>query len=733
MAPKPLQYEPFASAVDSTFWHALAALKLNVFKLDDAPVPIEARYGPGRLVAKQSFGDQDVALPARLSLSGQEAFAAVDSADPGSESTPADPEDPLSRNWTPLEFDSSGTLHNKNTVEDFKAVDKAALLKEAGEKMFSIIANDPRAIMTRPSLLVPFVLLTFADLKKFKFFFWFAFPALVPKEAYTVSRTASVKEEWGLVHLQSLREKFLAMRKASGHGDVGFFLVRRRGGSDPTDIIVAALSEYDSILSSLQPDERLHLGFVDPSGLPHNPGWPLRNFLFFAANVWGLRSASVVCFRDLYDRPDMPGSVVCEVQMSEEPAGKVCPDVVGWERNAAGQLAPRLADLGQVMDPRRLMDSAVDLNLRLMRWRAVPSLRLREISEARCLLLGAGTLGCYVARTLMGWGVRDITFVDYGRVSYSNPVRQPLFEFDDAKGGGKEKAKAAADALKRIYPGMNAEGHNLSIPMPGHPPSDTAKTGEEVAKLEALVDACDVIFLLTDSRESRWLGTVLGRAKGKIVINAALGFDSYLVMRHGGQAADSNPTVGGGSHPPGLVPGSELGCYFCNDVVAPADSLSDRTLDQQCTVTRPGVAALAGALAAELLVSVVNHPDGIFAPAFASSDPAAAVPASATTALGVVPHQIRGFLGQFSTMSIVGRRFTECTACSDKVIEEYLRNGYGFFLKAFQDPKYIEELTGLAELHKATEAADAGDWDVDDDEDPDFEDLGSAGEAADEE
>ena len=29
----------------------------------------------------------------------------------------------------------------------------------------------------------------------------------------------------------------------------------------------------------------------------------------------------------------------------------------------------------------------------------------------------------------MGWGVRKITFVDNAKVSYSNPVRQPLFTF----------------------------------------------------------------------------------------------------------------------------------------------------------------------------------------------------------------------------------------------------------------------------------------------------------------
>jgi hypothetical protein len=58
----------------------------------------------------------------------------------------------------------------------------------------------------------------------------------------------------------------------------------------------------------------------------------------------------------------------------------------------------------------------------------------------------------------------------------------------------------------------------------------------------------------------------------KPAINIALGFDSLLVMRQGPRSDGA----------------ARLGCYFCNDIVAPCDSTRDRTLDQQCTVRAPG-------------------------------------------------------------------------------------------------------------------------------------------------
>ena len=135
---------------------------------------------------------------------------------------------------------------------------------------------------------------------------------------------------------------------------------------------------------------------------------------------------------------------------------------------------------------------------------------------------------------MLGWGFQHITFVDNGRVSYSNPVRQPLYEFSDAfrEGQALLKTEAAVVSLKKIFPGVQACGEYLSIPMPGHCDTDSVshsatyttilgimteialfflvfwQSDEEIRKdalrLLDLIRSHDVVFLLTDTRE-RWV------------------------------------------------------------------------------------------------------------------------------------------------------------------------------------------------------------------------------------
>lgn len=92
-------------------------------------------------------------------------------------------------------------------------------------------------------------------------------------------------------------------------------------------------------------------------------------------------------------------------------------------------------------------------------------------------------------------------------------------------------------------------------------------------------------------------------------MNVALGFDTFLVMRHGVKS-DADQTSAPIEVRAGEPYKGRLGCYYCNDIVAPMDSLTDRTLDQMCTVTRPGIASIASSTAVELMVSVLQHPKG---------------------------------------------------------------------------------------------------------------------------
>jgi len=54
--------------------------------------------------------------------------------------------------------------------------------------------------------------------------------------------------------------------------------------------------------------------------------------------------------------------------------------------------------------------------------------------------------------------------------------------------------------------------------MPGHAvgEADREKVKADVEKLSNLISEHDVIFLLMDSRESRWLPTVLSNVLGKV-------------------------------------------------------------------------------------------------------------------------------------------------------------------------------------------------------------------------
>lgn len=93
------------------------------------------------------------------------------------------------------------------------------------------------------------------------------------------------------------------------------------------------------------------------------------------------------------------------------------------------------------------------------------------------------------------------------------------------------------------------------------------------------------------------------------------------------------------------------------------------------------------------MVSILQHPEGVSAPAPLKQDDD-----RQEHPLGLVPHQIRGFLATFENITITGKSYPCCSACSEKVTTAYKEQGWGFVQRALNEPGYVEELSGLKEV-----------------------------------
>jgi len=656
-----LKFEKLNSFITVEFWRNFARLKVEKLKLCEDAVDIRGSF-------TASDGHEQIFLPPRVRVDNYSLDYSLKL--------------PARSCLCP------GQLFNVNKTETFKAMDKAKTLRCAAMLITDDIESE--TWIKNPNILNRFILLSFGDLKKHNYIYWFGFPAIVPNGFRT-----QIIEPFHLVDSATLR--VLSSR-------IEPFLSKN---NFPFAFLLNDKEEFVELSHAGKPEDWFQnkgtkLCFLDASSV--GISWHARNLLVavsYACNL-GEAGLEVLSIRGL--TKGMQGSLTGRILLQkcrEEFSDRGGLKIVGLERNLRNKFGPRLMNLKSEMDPLTLLEQSVDLNLKLMRWRALPSLNLDMLRGTSCLLLGSGTLGCQVARTLIAWGIRKITFVDNGRVSFSNPARQSLYTFEDCKNGGALKAQAAAKHLKEIIPSLDTEGHFLSILMPGHPPSNAKSMREFEAsyhKLKELIQKHDVIYMLTDSRESRWLPTVLGCSFGKLVINVALGFSSWVIQRHGvWEVADLEAVK---NNPSAELSYKRLGCYFCNDIVAPRDSLSDRTLDQQCTVTRPGLAPVSSGIAVELMVALLHHPKGKFAPADGPTD----IHIHTEHPLGLVPHQLRGYLPNHQTLILTAEASSCCSACSPQVLNDILNNDWDFVLQVLRDPVYLEDLTGVKKMMEEMDA-----------------------------
>ena len=363
-----LKYAPFSSTINPGFWTSFTKLKLEVLGLQENALDIEATY---------SNKDQKD-LPAMMNIDW-DAF----------ESTSKD----LSLTWS--SYSATGNVINYNTMEAFKTFNKVQYLNETELKYLVENIKNDKNVFEDPRILCRFVIHMFADLKKYHYYYWFAFPAVVlPKEIVLVQQPTLFSEHFDQEKCQKLSKKYQEWKKINPKQS-GFFWF------NPSESKFILLKDgFD------MENPHLSLGFADPSTLPEYPGWPLRNLLAFIAlkspqklrrglKILALRQKAVDSVLTI------GSSLLLEIQWKGNEAFENL-QITGWEKNDKGQFAPKFANMRSSMDPKSLAESSVDLNLKLMKWRLVPDLDLSKMYNVKCLLLGSGTLGCNVARCLLG-------------------------------------------------------------------------------------------------------------------------------------------------------------------------------------------------------------------------------------------------------------------------------------------------------------------------------------------
>lgn len=128
--------------------------------------------------------------------------------------------------------------------------------------------------------------------------------------------------------------------------------------------VIGSLASYETGFFDETPLEDQFVCFADPSTYPTHPGWMLRNLLILIRTRWKLDKVRILCYRDVPARRDDAHSIVLKLifdknsldgSLSVKGATRspAMPKVTGWERNTAGKVTSKIANLGDYMDPQR--------------------------------------------------------------------------------------------------------------------------------------------------------------------------------------------------------------------------------------------------------------------------------------------------------------------------------------------------------------------------------------------
>ncbi|THW72579.1 E1-like protein-activating [Aureobasidium pullulans] len=387
---EPLKFAPWTSEIDLGFYSALGNLKLNHDRLDSA----------ARRIHNTALTQDHV--PAGF-------------------------------------YRGEGYIRNYNTMDEYKQVDKAAHIERAGRTIWDAI-NDG-AIFSCPSLLSSFSAICYADLKKFKFTYQFAYPTLHSDPTWSCSTAQKISPKETL----ELVDKVQTWRYSVDGRQHGFFLAKKIRGDlldddheshtpldEPDDRDfehdhkpddtpddrwnITALADYETgFFNDVDADDQCTC-FADPSTFESNPGWMLRDLLVLVRQRWRLEKLHIMCHRETQARPETPHAIFFEVEsvkptegdhyatFPSSPEGRDSLSSFPTARSIAPSERVPMPDITAWDRDTRSTNSSPIVNMGVYIWSS--SSGVHALSVTRCLI---------------GVEVRKITFVGNAKLSYSNP------------------------------------------------------------------------------------------------------------------------------------------------------------------------------------------------------------------------------------------------------------------------------------------------------------------------
>ena len=109
-------------------------------------------------------------------------------------------------------FLTHGVLFNSNTIDAFRSFDVPTTVDAEANQIWGDIKSG--AALADPSLLARFTLMTFSDLKKYHFYYWFGFPALALEQDNRATKAASLASFLSESESDDLYAQYTAMQSA---------------------------------------------------------------------------------------------------------------------------------------------------------------------------------------------------------------------------------------------------------------------------------------------------------------------------------------------------------------------------------------------------------------------------------------------------------------------------------------------------------------------------------------